>query len=201
MIPILFDFPMPITSKRLLIRPPIPGEASIVNDAIQESFKEIHATIPWAQEIPTVEQTEEFIRRAAANWILKKNEEPYLPLFIFDRNQTEFLGCTGYHHYEWEIPNLQIGYWLRTSRVGQGIMTEAVNAILQYAFNELKIKRAAITCGANNIRSKNVCERLGFSLEGILKADRIDPITGEISDTLLYAKYDLLGMPSLQVEW
>ncbi len=80
-------------------------------------------------------------------------------------------------------------------------MTEAVNAIIQYAFKELKVKRVAITCAANNHKSKNVAVRLGFSQEGILRADRADPITHEIGDTLLYAKYDLLNLPPLEVKW
>ncbi len=69
-------------------------------------------------------------------------------------------------------------------------MTEAVNALTQYAFKQLGMKRIAISCRIDNIRSKKIPERLGFVLEGTLRNNRRKPLTNEISDTLIYAKYE-----------
>jgi ribosomal-protein-serine acetyltransferase len=160
-----------------------------------------NVTMPWAKEKPSLEESEEFVRQAAANWILKKDEEPYLPLLIFDKKDNTLIGTTGFHHVVWEVPCLEMGYWIRNQYSGQGYMTEAVNAITQYAFKQLHMKGVAITCGRDNIRSKKIPERLGFHLEGALKANRIKPITGDISDTLIFAKYDLNNLPSLVVNW
>ena len=80
-------------------------------------------------------------------------------------------------------------------------MTEAVNAITQYAFKQLDVKRITITCDIANIRSKKIPERLGFSLEGTLKRNRRNLLTNEISDTLIYSRYDLKGLPDLAVTW
>lgn len=80
-------------------------------------------------------------------------------------------------------------------------MTEAVNAITWYAFKQLQMRRVAITCDIDNVRSKKIPERLGFQLEGVLKTNRVKPLTGEISDTLIYAKYDVNNLPNLAVSW
>lgn len=80
-------------------------------------------------------------------------------------------------------------------------MTEAINAITQYAFKQLGVKRIAITCDLDNSRSQMIPERLNYTLEATLKSNRRKPITGEISDTLVYAKYDLDNLPNLNVNW
>ncbi len=70
-------------------------------------------------------------------------------------------------------------------------MTEAIHAMTHYAFKQLGVKRIAITCDVDNVRSKQIPEKLGYCLEATLKANRKKPVTGEISDTLIYARYDL----------
>jgi ribosomal-protein-serine acetyltransferase len=199
--PILPDFPMPIITPRLLIRPPQLSDGIAVNAAILESFDILHRFMDWAKEKPSLEQTKEFIRLAAANWITKKNEEPWLQLFIFDKNTNQFVGATSFCNITWEVPSVETGYWIRTSRAQQGLITEAMNAITQYAFKQMKVKRITITCDADNVNSKKVPERLGYHLESILKDHRRKPITGEVSDTFVYARYDLVKLPDLCVEW
>lgn len=199
--PILFDLPMPIVTPRLVLRPPQIGDGAVANAAICESLQTLAEFMPWAKENPSINDTEEFVRQSAANWILKRNEEPYLPLFIFNKITNQFIGSTGYHHLDWEVPCVEIGYWLRNSCAGTGYMTEAVNAITRYAFNQMMVKRIGVTCDINNIRSKKVIERLGFVLEGVLKKNRKEPLTAKISDTLVYARYDLSGLPDLFVEY
>lgn len=199
--PLLFDFPMPITTPRLQLRPPKLGDGIIINSAILESFDSLHRLMPWAKTRPSIQESEEFSRQAAANWILKNNDEPYLPLFIFDRKTNQFLGATGFHHFSWEIPCLEIGYWIRTQSTGQGLMTEAINAITQYAFQQLAVKRIEIRCDINNVRSKKIPERLGYHLEATLKSNRIDPGTGKVSDTLVFVRHNINDLPKLSITW
>jgi RimJ/RimL family protein N-acetyltransferase len=195
--PILLNLPMPIITPRLVLRPPQPGDGIAVNQAVLESFETLKEFMPWAQIKPSVDESEEFARTAASNWILKQGD---LPLFMFDKQTNEFIGGTGYHHVEWEIPCLQIGYWIRNSRSGEGLMTEAVNALTQYAFKQLHAKRIEIRCDIDNIPSKKIPERLCYQLEATLKASRIKP-NGAISDTLIYTCFDVSKLPPLEVEW
>lgn len=194
-------FPMPITTPRLLIRPPQIGDEHAVNAAILVSYDLLHEFMDWANTNPSLKNTETYIQEAVANWIAKKNDEPYLPLFMFDKVSGVFIGATGYHHYTWTVPCLEIGYWIGSSYLGRGLMTEAINALTQYAFKQLAVKRIAITCDVDNIRSKKIPERLHYTLEGRLKYHRRKPINGELSDTLVFAKYNLDNLPALSVRW
>lgn len=184
---ILKNLPIPIITNRLLIRPPAAFDGLNLNEAILESFDELSATMEWARKKPSKEESEIFCREAAANWILRKNSAPDLPLFIFDKITNNFLGATGYHHLRENIPSIEIGYWLRTTACGKGIITEAVFALANYAFNEFKVNRIEIRCDVLNKKSQKIPERLGFVLEATLKNDRINPQTKLLSDTLIYA--------------
>lgn len=195
------DFPIPITTARLIIRPTKVTDGRMLNEAILESFSELHFWMEWADHKPDIKETEKYACEAAENWILKKNDEPYLQLVILDKNTDELIGATSFHHYNWKIPSVETGYWVRKSKSGYGYMTEATNAITQYAFKQLQVKRIALTCDPDNIKSKNIAEKLGYTLEGRLKNHRIKPNNGAVGDTLVYAKYDCNNLPSLNVTW
>ncbi|MDP1574625.1 MAG: GNAT family protein [Coxiellaceae bacterium] len=157
--------------------------------------------IKWCDHIPILEESQKYAKIAAQNWIDKKNDEPYLQLIILDKSTSDFVGATSFHHYNWSIPSVETGYWIRKKYSGQGLMTEATNAITQYAFKQLQVNRIALTCDPDNTKSKNIAERLHYTLEGRLKNHRRKPITNELSDTLIYAKYDCENLPQLLVEW
>lgn len=199
--PILTDFPMPIKTERLIIQPPKMGDGKIVNEAVLEAYDLLKPIMPWAKTIPSVDDSEEFVRQAVANWILKHNKEPYLPLFIFDKKDMQFIGATGYHHFNWDIPSFEIGYWLKPSYQNMGLMTEAINALTRYAILQLQAKRIEIRCDIVNIQSKKIPERLGYQLEATLKNHRINPANQALSDTLVYARYDLDNLPALKIDW
>ena len=195
------DFPMPITTPRLIIRPTQESDAKILNDAVIESYDELHTFMEWADHLPSIEESQRYAKEAALNWIDKKNDEPYLQLIIVDKNTGDFVGATSFHHYNWSIPSVETGYWIRKKYSGQGFMTEATNAITQYAFKQLKVNRISLTCDPDNIKSKNIAERLNYTLEGRLKNHRRKPDTKELGDTLIYAKYNLSNLPELDVTW
>ena len=56
----------------------------------------------------------------------------------------------------------EIGYWIGKPYWGQGLIPEAVMALLARSFNELHL--STVWCGYydGNIKSKHVCEKCGF---------------------------------------
>lgn len=198
---ILLDLPIPIETPRLILRPPQVGEGKMLNSAVLENFAVLNKFMPWAQERPSIDDSEEVVRREAANWIFKKTEDPELMLFIINKTNHDLIGATGFHNIDWEVPCVETGYWGQKKYSGQGFITEAINALTRYAFNALQVKRITITCDVDNERSKKVPERLGYRLESIMKANRVKPVSGEVSDTLVYVRNDLIGLPELNVKW
>ena len=182
--PILPDFPDHLETERLLLRAPRSGDGAAVNAAIQESFEQLHRWMEWARHIPSIAESETHTREAAARF--RAREE--LALWLFRKSDGLFAGGSGMHSIDWTVPRFEIGYWLRTSLVGQGYMTEAVTAIAQFSFETLHAARVEIHCDALNHRSAAVAERAGFPLEARLHHHRRN-VAGELADTLIFARF------------
>lgn len=179
--PLLLTFDETITTERLLMRPPRAGDGAMVYEAVAESLAELKPWMPWAQDESTPDDSETYARTAAANFVTREE----LSLLIFHRESGRYLGGTGYHTIDWQVPKLEIGYWLRTSETGKGYITEAVNALTRFAIQTFGAKRLDIRCDADNIASARVAERCGYVLEGRLRHNRRNT-SGEWTDTLIY---------------
>lgn len=171
-----------ITTERLVIRTPQMADVKVYNEAIQESFDELHQWMPWAQTRESLEESEEFVRQASADWDSGKE----LGFWIYDKTTDEYLGAIWLHEIDWSVPKFEVGYWLRSSKAGEGFMTEAVNALTQYAFETLKSKRIEIRTDPENVKSRKVAERCGYELETVLKMNELRP-DGTVRDTCVYS--------------
>lgn len=184
--PVLLDFPHEFETERLLVRCPLPGDGRQVHDALVESQEEVQQWLPFAATLPTTEESEENVRRAYAKFLLRED----LRLHMFLKPSGRFVGSTGLHRMNWAVGRFEIGYWLRTSECGQGLMTEAVDGIVEWASGYLNARRIEIRCDARNLGSRRVAERAGFYLEAVLRQSLPD-VGGRPADQLLYAKLRL----------
>jgi len=181
--PIMLPVPESFESERLLIRAPLWGDGAAVNEAVRESIEELRPWMPWAQNIPAIEETEKNMRRSRIEFL----ERADLRLHLIHKETGQLIGCSGLHRIDWKSRKFEIGYWVRTSCSKQGYITEAVDAITNFAIQELEANRIEIRCDSRNIRSARVAERLGFALDGILRKDTCET-DGSLSDTMVFSK-------------
>ncbi|WP_199445815.1 GNAT family N-acetyltransferase [Bacillus weihaiensis] len=182
--PILLDFPSEFKTKRLVIRAPRYGDGKVVQESIHASFPELKPWMPFAQEIPTVDESEENIRRSIAQFILRED----LRFLLFESSTNAFIGSSGLHRINWDAHSFEIGYWIDTRFSGNGLMTEAVTGIIEFARKHLGAKRIEIKCDPTNHKSKSIPIKLGFTLEGQLKQNKLTADGKELRDTCIYAK-------------
>ncbi len=78
----------------------------------------------------------------------------------------------------------EIGFALRQDHWGQGYMTEALQRLLKFSFEELKLLRLEADVDPRNDASIRLLESLGFRREGYLRERWI--VGDEISDTVFY---------------
>lgn len=184
--PILIDLPTDVQTERLLLRPPRPGDGRALYAALAESLprlREFLASLPWVAAEQTVESAELFCRTAHANFIARRD----LPFFVFEKSSGDLLGATGLHRTVWTTPKTEVGYWGRSSRAGNGFISEAVNAVVGFAFEHINAARVELITDEANIRSRRVAERCGFTLEGIHHNERRAP-DGSLRHTCVYAR-------------
>lgn len=82
--------------------------------------------------------------------------------------------------------SMEIGYWLAEEYWNRGIVTEAVGAVSEYAFQQFGIVRLFADIFEWNTASTRVLEKNGFVFEARLKKAVIKD--GIIADVLMYAK-------------
>lgn len=177
------DVPEEFESERLLIRAPRPGDGLELNAAIRESFDDLTQWMPWADHVPEVAETEANVCAAYESYKARTD----LRLHLFLKITGVLIGSSGLHRIDWDVPKFEIGYWVRSSYAGQGYITEAVNAIAEFAFGQLGARRVSICMDSRNTRSRMVAERAGFEYEGTLRNDVREP-DGRLRDTLVYSK-------------
>jgi RimJ/RimL family protein N-acetyltransferase len=181
--PILLDLPEQLQTPRMLMRFPRPGDGALINPAIRESIAELQPWMPWATPTPEVKDTEVWCRQAAAKALLRQE----FHWLMLRREDQHYLGTCGLHHVEWSVPKVEVGYWIRTREAGKGYVTEAVHAMTQFAFENLKAIRIEIHCDDRNPRSGAVGQRAGFTLETIRRSDSRAQ-DGSVRDTRVYVK-------------
>ena len=76
---LLLDFPESFESDRLTIRAPRPGDGPEIHTAVRETFDDLKAWMPWAQQMPTLEESETVVRRAQCQFLARED----LTLFLF----------------------------------------------------------------------------------------------------------------------
>jgi RimJ/RimL family protein N-acetyltransferase len=78
----------------------------------------------------------------------------------------------------------ELGYTLGREHWGQGLMSEALERLLDFAFDELQLRRLEADVDPNNARSIARLESLGFRREGYLRERWF--VGGQVQDTLYY---------------
>lgn len=88
---------------------------------------------------------------------------------IVRKGGSELIGTCGY--YDWIKParRAEIGYDLDPAYWRQGIMTEALRAVLEYGFGKMGLNRIQAIIDSKNTRSLKLVHRVGFKTEGVLR--------------------------------
>ena len=109
--PLLIDVPMPIETPRLRLEATRGGFGGQLFEAVNASLDVLAPWMSWIHnpEDMTIESRESWLRAAEADFIARKK----LFMMVFEKDTGNYIGNTGYHDIEWDIPSLSIGYWVR----------------------------------------------------------------------------------------
>jgi len=86
-------------------------------------------------------------------------------------NQEKIVGIVHLRECDHFNKKAMIGYWVGEEFRGRSLARKATQAIIDYAFNELKLNRIEIRCATENFASQSIPKKLGFSEEGNLRAN------------------------------
>lgn len=144
-----------IRTSRLLLRPPWPEDAAAITAGISDwdvVRMLAHAPHPYTQA-----DAMDFITRVS-------DGDPH-PVFVIlgrEGDDAPLVGGIGLHRDE-AAGAYELGYWLARSAWGRGYATEAARAVLELAFEGLRLPRVIAGHYLDNPASGRVLEKLGFT--------------------------------------
>lgn len=178
-----------IETKRLILRPPKMGDEILLNQCIHRSLSELKRWMPWAKD-PSMESTLKFVKDGMCSWQSEGQRD--FPIVIIDKLSQEPIGASGFNNRSKpEVSVFEIGYWLDERYKGQGLATEAVLALTEFAFNSFHAIRVQIVTQVGNEASRRVAEKSGFILEAVLKNFCLDCVSGEPADDWMFARFKI----------
>jgi aminoglycoside 6'-N-acetyltransferase len=182
--------PTSLETPRLLLRPYRTSDAtwyytmSLANQSHLARYESGNSIMT----IQTLEDAQAVVQRMADDWAARH----CFFLAAFDKKSAEFACQIYIGPLSWSLPDFTLGYIAEKDHQGQGYVTEAARAALDFIFGSLNAVRASLEVDDTNQRSYRVAKRIGMQREAHFRQNRRQP-DGSLTGTLHY------GM--LRSEW
>lgn len=155
-----------VETPRLTLRRPVLEDAAVIFERYARD-PEVTRYLTWRPH-QTIEQTQEFLRRCCEFW----GRGVAFPWVIVRKGGTGPIGMIDLRP---QGERAEIGYVLARPFWGQGYMSEAAQAVIEWALNQPEIYRVWAVCDVDNTASAKVLEKAGMRREGILRRWIIHP--------------------------
>ncbi len=155
----------PIETPRTLLVPIDVTDGPELWEVIEGSRWHLERWLPWVPFNNTRDASLRYAEACALDWDAARA----VRFAIRDRKQRELLGVVGLDSCVHLHRACELGYWLRREATGQGLMTEAARAAVDFALGRMGVHRIRCAAATDNVASLRVIARLGFRFEGIAR--------------------------------
>lgn len=151
-----------LKGKRIVLRPNSTAFSSYLHTAAMESLATVGRWMPWCHAERTEAEGHDWYRTCEENWDRGIGYE----FSAFDL-AGEYIGAAGLNQFNGVHNFANLGYWVRESRQGEGIASEAASLLAEFGFGTLNLRRIEVVVAEDNLPSRKVAERIGGKFEGI----------------------------------
>lgn len=121
-------------------------------------------------DISTPEKLKQYVKVALEG----VNIQTVMPFIIFDKLAQQYAGSTRFGLINWKHKVLHVGWtWIGHKFQGTGLNAHMKFLMLRYAFETLNFEKVEFRIDERNHKSRKAVEKLGATLEGILRQDTI----------------------------
>ena len=153
-----------LQDENVILRPFEIDDADHLYIAARESLTDLKPWMSWAHDGYSRKEADNFIRITRARW----EERTLFAFAIVDANTGDILGGCSLSNKHPVYHYCNVGYWVRTSRHGNGIAGRAAKLAARYGFEHAEIIRAEVVMAVANDKSRRVAEKIGAHYEGML---------------------------------
>lgn len=176
----LIAAPRWLHTPRLVLESPREAHAAAFVDSLLRSLPGLRF-VGWGLVERDLAWALEFCQRDAA----LVDSGGGLIFMAFERDSGRYVGRIDLHTFDFEAPRCEIGYVGDEATAGQGLMREAVLAVMAMGFR-IGFARIHAISDARNTRALAFAERLGMQREGLLRHYERDP-HGELCDVVMFS--------------
>lgn len=115
---------------------------------------------PESRKTKTLEQALQFIININEEFDTKKS----VTWGITIKNEHQLIGTICFWNFSEDRLTAEVGYGLNPEFQNQGIMSEALQCVLNYGFKELNLMKVEAFTSKHNESSKRILEKSGFEL-------------------------------------
>jgi ribosomal-protein-alanine N-acetyltransferase len=159
-------FAVPVLETRRLRLRPLRGDDA---EALHEAYADPQVMHQWS--LPPSADLSETRERLA--WSLKADPQAHAGWALVQPATDRLIGLINYHHREARHRRLEIGYLLARAHWGQGLMREAMAAVLDHCFGSFSVHRVEAMVAPDNMASRQLLQSLGFVCESEALRDRL----------------------------
>jgi aminoglycoside 6'-N-acetyltransferase len=149
-----------LTSRRLVIRRFASGDAEAL--AAYRTDGEVARYQDWECPYP-ISEARKFI--ASLYQLAPGTPGPWFQFAVSLSSSGTLLGDVALRTSRVEVGQAELGFTFASAHQGQGYATEAVRAVVQYAFGQLAIHGVFSRTDARNLQAQRLLERIGFRQE------------------------------------
>lgn len=121
-------------------------------------------------DISTPEKLRDYVQVAVDGYYHKT----IIPFIIYDKEKKRYAGSTRFGLINWKNKVLHIGWtWIGRDFQSTGLNKNMKFLMLQYAFETLEFEKVEFRIDARNKKSRRAVEKIGSTLEGILRKDTL----------------------------
>lgn len=177
------EIDLDIRGGRVCLRPPAMADYPMWFETRAASRE--HLT-PWEPQWARDELTRAAFRRRIRHYQAEQHDDLGYAFFIFTSDSDRLIGGLTLSNVRRGVSQAaSLGYWMGVADTGRGLMSEAVGAVVPFAFESLRLHRLEAACLQTNRASIRVLEKCGFHPEGM--ARQYLRINGVWHDHLLFA--------------
>lgn len=114
-------------------------------------------------------KTKDEVKGLLDKYISSYSNLDYYRYAIIDKISLECIGQIAFFLVDTKNNFAEIEYCIGTNYQKRGYATQATKALIDFGFNKIKLHKIQICCKTNNIPSRRVIEKCGFSYEGTLR--------------------------------
>ena len=158
-----FDEEIILENERVLLRPLAQSDGSLLAHFVEEEPD------LWQYSLVAINNgtdLENYIQTAIEARVQKTS----YAFIVFDKLLNEYVGCTRFYDMQLAYQTTQLGYtWYSKKCWGTKLNENCKHLLLEFAFDQMGFERVEFRADNNNKRSIAAMQKIGCTVEGILR--------------------------------